>query len=285
MPENSNTSKTALVVEGGGMRGIFAAGVLDAFLSLDFDPFDLYVGVSAGAGNIASYLAGQYERSFRVYTKLMTRPRFICFRNFVRGGHWMDLDYLWDTIDKEDPLDVPSIFRRPKRDFTAVGTCADTGTALYIRPTAANCSNVLKASSAVPVLYRTALDIDGTRVVDGGVAAPIPAREAFKQGARRIIVVRSRPAGYRKRFGLENRLSAFATRKSPALSDAVLRQAETYCQCVDFLETPPTGTQILQIAPELPLKTGRTTQRLDALLADYELGKALGKGFVNAFRP
>src|SRR5512135_324999 len=97
--------KRALVVEGGGMRGIFSAGVLDAFLEQDFDPFDIYIGVSAGACNLSSQVAGQYRRNFRIYTNQMVRPEFISVGKFLRGGHYMDLDWLWETFQRVDPLD------------------------------------------------------------------------------------------------------------------------------------------------------------------------------------
>ena len=74
--DRSDGSK-ALVVEGGGMRGIFSAGVLDAFLEMEFDPFNLYIGVSAGACNLASHLGGQYQRNYKIYTHYCTRPEFM----------------------------------------------------------------------------------------------------------------------------------------------------------------------------------------------------------------
>ncbi|HQC20035.1 MAG TPA: patatin-like phospholipase family protein [Smithella sp.] len=93
-------SKKALVVEGGGMRGVFAAGVLNAFGSAGFDPFDMYLGVSAGACNLASHLAGQNDRNFDIIERYSIDGRFINWGRFLRGGHLMDLDWLWEqTID------------------------------------------------------------------------------------------------------------------------------------------------------------------------------------------
>lgn len=277
------SKKTALVVEGGGMRGVFAAGVLDAFFERDFDPFDLYLGISAGACNLASHLAGQHRRNLRIYTTMMTRPAFLNVIKFMRGGHWMDLDYLWRAIDQEDPLDVPAIFRRAKHDLTAVCTSAESGEPLYLQPRADNCSLVLKGSSALPFLYRGPIEVDGLSIIDGGITDPIPAQEAHRRGALRIVVVRTRPAAYRKKRGLEQTLSAFAMRARPILAQAVKHQPQNYGRCVDFLESPPGGVEILQIAPETPLATGRTTQRVTALLNDYELGRRHGEAFVADF--
>ncbi len=278
------TSRFAIVVEGGGMRGIFTAGVLDVFMEKKFDPFDLYIGVSAGACNLASHLAGQHKRNFRIYTRLMTSPEFISKNKFLHGGHLMDLDYLWKTIDVEDPLDVKKIFNKNKKEFIIVGTVVEQGLPIYIIPKVENCSACLKASSAVPLLYRGFLEVDSKQCVDGGVTDPIPAREAYQRGARSIVVVRTRPAVYRKKKGLENYISSYATRAWPKLSAAVKNQADTYSQCADFILNPPEDAIIIQIAPEEPLKTGRTTQKIESLLADYDTGRRAGEAFMAGWK-
>jgi predicted patatin/cPLA2 family phospholipase len=282
--KKSSKLKTALVAEGGGMRGIFSAGVLDVFMEKKFDPFDMHIGASAGACNLASHLAGQHKRNFRIYTRMMTRPEFISMKKFLSGKHMMDLDYLWDAIDIEDPLDVKEIYRDKRRDFIVTGTSVDTGEASYMKPTAEDCSVSLKASSAVPLLYRGFLEINGTRMVDGGVADPIPAAEAYRRGFRTIVVIRTRPPEYRKTKGFENYLSSLATKKWPRLSEAVKDQAGTYGRCVNFILNPPADAEILQIAPEEPLKSGRTTQDMERLLADYELGRKHGEQFISRWK-
>ncbi|MCL4468481.1 MAG: patatin-like phospholipase family protein, partial [Deltaproteobacteria bacterium] len=100
---NNKPVKSALVVEGGGMRGMFTAGVLHAFGSAGFDPFDLYIGVSAGACNLASHLAGQNNRNYDINVNLSTTRDFINGWRFLRGGHFMDIDWLWDASMKEYP--------------------------------------------------------------------------------------------------------------------------------------------------------------------------------------
>ena len=85
----------ALVVEGGGMRGAFSAGVLDVFLEAGFNPFSVYGGASGGAMNLSSFLSGQHGRNFRIYRDICTCPEFISMVKYLRGGHWVDLDWLW----------------------------------------------------------------------------------------------------------------------------------------------------------------------------------------------
>ena len=183
---------SAIVVEGGAMRGIYSAGVLDVFLERDFHPFALAIGASAGACNLSSHLAGQHGRNRRCYTTQMRRRAFVDPRRFLRGGHWIDIDYLWDAFAREDPLDTAAVVRSPTR-LVVAATAVATGEATYFTPGAGELIEVLRASSAVPILFRGVVTVDGRGYVDGGVAAPIPVEEAYRRGARDIVVVRSRP--------------------------------------------------------------------------------------------
>jgi predicted patatin/cPLA2 family phospholipase len=106
---------SALVVEGGGMRGVFSAGVLNAFGTTGFDPFDLYIGVSAGACNLAAHLAEQHNRNYHVTTAYSATSRFINLLRFIRGGHYMDLDWLWDITIRNAGLTLTGFSADLKR--------------------------------------------------------------------------------------------------------------------------------------------------------------------------
>jgi predicted patatin/cPLA2 family phospholipase len=256
------------------MRGVFAAGVLDVFLENAFDPFDLAIGVSAGACNLASHLAGQRGRNRRCYFDLMTRREFIDTRRFLSRRSVLDLDWLWDAMAEREPLDVEAIARR-STEFVIVATCRTTGQAAYLTTGPADTSTALKASSALPLFYRGDIQLGGMRLVDGGIADPIPVEEAYRRGARRILVIRTRPAAATKRDGLSTRAMAWYLRSDPALAVAVRHVPARYRQSVDFLSQPPRGCDILQVAPSVPLATKRTTQTRGALEQDYRLGREM----------
>ncbi|HPJ39294.1 MAG TPA: patatin family protein [Spirochaetota bacterium] len=271
--------KTALIVEGGGMRGIYAAGVLDAFMEEKYDPFDMYFGVSAGACNLASHLAGQHRRNYRIYTELMVQREFINFKRFLFRGHWMDLDWLWETLEQVNPLDTTtaiSNISKKKKQFLVTVTSADSGLPLYLTPGADNLNDYLKASSALPVLYRNMIEVEGRHVVDGGVGDPIPVIEAYKRGARKIMVIRTREASYRKRNDMETRLSSLLMKKYPALKEAIRYRPVQYNRAVQFLEHPPKDVEVLHVAPDT-METGRLTRSLKSLNADYERGRIRGR--------
>jgi predicted patatin/cPLA2 family phospholipase len=276
------SDRTAIVVEGGAMRGVFSAGVLDVFLEQQFDPFDLAIGVSAGACNLASHLAGQHGRNRRSYLDLMTSRAFIDRRRLLRGGSIIDLDWLWDRLAEREPLQVQTIARLAT-EFLVVTTSRSTGAAVYLRPGPAEILDALKASSALPVFYRPRLTLNGEAMVDGGVADPIPAEEAYRRGARRILVVRSRPAGAVKSDDASTRAMAWLLRREPALARAVRAIAASYQRAVAFLAAPPPGCEIVQVAPAAPLATTRTSQDRASLERDYALGREHGAEAIRSW--
>lgn len=275
------SAPSAIVVEGGAMRGIFAAGVLDVFHEAKFQPFELAIGSSAGACNLASHLAGQHGRNRRCYLTQMRRPEFVDARRFLRGGHWLDIDYLWDAFDREDPLDVEQAIANPTRLLVAATDIA-TGEAVYLEPRADTLSEVLRASSAVPVLYRRFVELHGAHYTDGGLAAPIPVEEAYRRGARRIVVIRSRPAGFPGPSRLECLAAAALFRRQPGLAHAFLRYRRVYAQASAFLAHPPDDCRIVHVAP-VSLRTTRMTRDADILETDYLQGRAAGERAIRAW--
>jgi predicted patatin/cPLA2 family phospholipase len=270
---------SAIVVEGGAMRGIYSAGVLDVFLERGFHPFTLAVGASAGACNLASHLAGQHGRNRRCYTTQMRRLAFVDARRFLRGGHWLDLDYLWDAFAREDPLDVAAAAASPTRLVVAATACA-TGAPTYIEPGRDELIAALRASSAVPVLFRRVEVVAGARYVDGGVSAPIPVEEAYRRGARRILVVRSRPRDFAGPSRVENAIAAVLLRREPGLARAFAAYRAVYARAVAFVRRPPVDCHIVEVVPARHLRTNRTTRDLAALEHDYALGRRAGERAV-----
>ncbi len=265
------------------MRGIFAAGVLDVFLEQNFRPFDLALGVSVGASNVLSYLAGQHGRTRRCFLNQMSRPEFIDPWRILRGGHWMDLDWLWDAIEREDPLDRKAAAASGV-DYALVATSARTGTPRYLVPTADTMLDAIKASCAFPVLYRHPIHFDGEDFVDGGLSDPLPVREAYERGARAIVVIRSRTAGFVKKTRLSNHIGAWAMRRSPAVAQACRNTARAYSEAVAFLNRPPADCAVIHVAPNEALATKRTSRDAEALERDYALGRAHGRHAMDDLR-
>jgi predicted patatin/cPLA2 family phospholipase len=276
--------RAAIVVEGGAMRGIFSVGVLDVFLERGFEPFDLAVGVSAGACNLASHVARQAGRNWRAYFDLMTRREFIDPRRALTGGSVVDLDWLWAALAERDPLDVAAVVRSPA-ELVVVATSASTGEPAYFRPALHDMFDLLRGSCALPGLYRGSVTIGGATIVDGGVSDPIPVAEAYRRGARRILVVRSRPhAVVKKASRLSSALTPLFFRGYPALAAAMVRTPERYQEAVRWIASPPADCRVVHVAPEVALETNRTTQDRGKLERDYAVGRRAGERALEEWR-
>jgi predicted patatin/cPLA2 family phospholipase len=273
---SDHPARRALVVEGGGMRGIFSTGVLDAFSDADYRPFDVCFGVSAGSTNLAAWLAGQRGRNYTVITDHSCRPPFIDFKRFLMGGHWLDLDWLWAVTIREIRLDLARFERQAIPLYVVVTRVAD-GEAAYLKATAANLEALLKASCAVPIAYRDFPAIDGEPLTDGGVADSIPVIKAYAMGARDITVILSRSMGYRKTRFKAPWLLRRLLKRQPRLARAMIDRHRAYNRAIDFIEDPPPDCRIRVVAPPRGFAVGRVTTDRTRLDAGYAMGLAAGR--------
>jgi len=265
---------SALIVEGGALRGVFSTGVLDGFLDAGFNPFDFYIGVSSGASNLAAYLAGMMGRNRKIYLDYSLRPEFMSLTRFLRGGHLMDLDWLWDTTIREIRLDLSAIYSKGK-PFVVVMSDALTGKAVYRVTNAEDLEHSLKASSAMPILYRRFLEVDGRPTADGGLTDALPVGEAVRRGARRIMVIRSRPRNYLKRPGLSDIFLKRHLRPYPRLQEEAAARVERYNASVTLLRNPPEGVSIVEICPPDDFRVTRLSRNVSILQEGYEQGRML----------
>jgi predicted patatin/cPLA2 family phospholipase len=264
---------TALVVEGGALRGVFSTGIFDGFLEARFNPFDLFVGVSSGASNLAAYLAEMVGRNKRIYLDYSLRPEFIAVSRFFRGGHLLDLDWLWATTIREIRLDLARIYSKG-RPFIVVMTDVQTGSAVYRESDAGGLEHLLKASSAMPLLYRGYPLVEGRPMTDGGVADALPVGEAIRRGARRIMVIRSRHRDYVKGNSPSEYLIRWHVRRYPFLQRAVAKRVRRYNDTVALIRRPPEGVSIVEICPPTDFRVSRLSKDLRILEEGYDQGRA-----------
>jgi predicted patatin/cPLA2 family phospholipase len=274
---------TALVVEGGALRGVFSTGILDGFLEARFNPFDFYIGVSSGASNLAAYLAEMMGRNFKIYSDYSLRPEFINFVRFLRGGHLMDLDWLWDITIQEIRLHLPTIYSKNK-PFIVVMTNVCTGEAYYRATSPNDLEVVLKASSAMPVFYRNYPVIDGVPMTDGGAGDAIPVGEAIRRGAKRIMVIRSRHRNYVKRNSLFDYILRVCVWRYPMLRCTMATRIPQYNDTVALIRKPPEGVSIVEICPPENFRVTRLSQDKHVLEEGYEQGRALAAEAISRWK-
>lgn len=190
--------KTGLVLEGGGMRGLYTVGVLDVLMDNDLY-FDYIIGVSAGAGNAASYVSRQRGRGYRVDTQYVGDKRYIGLDPILHKHSVFGLDFIYDTIPQElDPFDYDA-FHADTSEFITVVTDAETGEAVYFgkEKLVGKDFTVLKASAALP-MFTPPVEFEGKKYFDGGAADSIPVERALQDGCDRLVIVLTRPRGFVK---------------------------------------------------------------------------------------
>ncbi len=269
------------------MRGVFSAGVLDAFLDKRLKDFDHYYGVSAGALTLSSFISGQRGRSQNLYTNLCLEPRFISMSRHLKGGNLFDLDWFFDKVSLQYSLDELRFKEQlANKQFTVVTTDTDNGTPCY-QIIDESCSRqtlnqTLKASSALPVIYRTPIIIDDKPMMDGSLSDPMPVLKAIQDGCTDIILIRTRPVESRKKSSTSSRMVAWQFRRQPEIAELIRQQYKRYNDSADQFDslTLSDNINLIQIAPEQPLSSTRSTRNRARLVADYHLGYSQGFAFA-----
>ena len=272
--------KSALVVEGGAMRGIFASGVLDTFMKKEFMPYDFAIGVSAGASNLIGYLSNAPQRSFDVITTLATNKRFFNPTRFARGGDLVDVKWLIEESNRRHPLNLDRIFS--SIPMYAAVTNIDSGNADYYQVKESNLSNVLEATTALPIAYKSTPCFSGGCYTDGGVADSIPVKEAYRRGARDITVILSHPLSYEMKPTRSPWLMTKLLARYPQIAQAMLIRAENYNQSLEFIRNPPEGTTIRVIAPPEDFAVKRLTMKSTTLIEGYKMGESSGLNHLSS---
>jgi len=284
--EGERRGLTAVVAEGGGQRGIYTAGVLDALSGERIFPFDLGIGVSAGAQNLLAFFLDRPGYARLAIERLTAAPGFyVPYRWFTRQNV-IDLDGYFEHIasDPEHHLEYVQLGDiAPRRRLLFVATCRDTLEPRYLEPTALDAVEYMKASSAVPLLYRSGVRLQGRWLIDGGVADPLPVLRAHEEGARRILVIRT---GNGDVSGLLNSVLRF--RRSRAMPANLLRMIECHeaakREARAFVAAPPPGVQVLEISPSQPLLSQVFGSLSQSLVQDYATGFADGLAHAPTLR-
>lgn len=275
---------TALVAEGGGQRGIFTAGVLDSWLHSGFNPFDLLIGTSAGAQNLSSYMTCQKGFGRNSITSLSQDPKFFNLSRTLVGKHAVDLDWYFNQVEQaENQLNLGCGEERLRnRQLLFTATKADDNSPTFFAPKRDNWLTLLKASSALPILYKKGVKIDNNYYVDGGVAAPIPVEEAYNRGAKRIVVIRTVPKDSTVQSPWAHKLKSVLCNENrcPKVLDLITHHENAYQQTLDFMAQPPTDVEIVQIHPQQPLTSRLVGSRPKSLETDYALGFQAGLAFM-----
>lgn len=265
--------KTGIVVEGGAMRGIYGAGVLDVLLEHGIRA-DGLIGVSAGAIFGCSFVSGQLGRSIRYNMKYCRDPRYMSLRSLIKTGDIFGREFCYRELpEKLDPFDNDAFEASPIAFYV---TCTDVETG---KPVYRHCPSLrghridwVRASASMPLASRI-VELEGLKLLDGGVADSIPVGAFRKMGYRRNLVILTQPGGYRKKPNRMLPMIRGAFRRYPEFVEAAAKRHLVYNRELDEIRRLEGEGEILVIRPSRRIRIHRTEHNPKRIRQMYELGR------------
>ena len=276
-------NKTALIVEGGGSRGVFSFGVIDSFIKASFNPFDMHFGVSNGAVVQLWYLlkVSDYNLDKMLFS---ASKKYVRYSNILFNKSIMNFEKLYQDANKVFPIDFDRLQRNlDGKNFYVVVSDGETAKSEYIELSKENYINEMLATGSLPVLMKNPITLNNKRKFDGGITDPLPVKKAYEMGARDITLIRTYEETFIRKTKFENYIAALATKSYPNISRALISNTEIYNSALEFIKNPPSDCVIKQICPPHRLKTKRATTNHSIMKADYLVGTQAGQKFLQKF--
>lgn len=269
--QETQKSKLGLVVEGGGVRAIYAAGVLDVLHDMCL-PFSGVIGVSAGAIHGISFVSGQKGRSYRIYTRFCRDPRFFSFRTWLCTGNIVDNDFCYRLIPQElEPFDQKA-FEASGMEFWTVSTNLETGKPEYIRMRDCFAEiDALIASASLPYVSKP-VHYRGKLLLDGGCSDRVPLRAFQSMGFDRNVVVLTHPEDHRVK-DRDAALVRLFYRKYPAFCRTFENSPQDYEKTQSYLKAEEQKGTVFIIRPKAPIPVSRLSHDPKAIIRAYEMGR------------
>lgn len=278
-------NKFGLVLEGGGMRGLYTAGVLDVFMENNIWA-DGVVGVSAGALHGISYASRQPRRSARYSIRFNNDKRYKSFKSLIKTGNLFNEDFCYHEIPEViDVFDYEG-FKKYQKDcpFYAVCTDLETGKAKYIQIQDMRKEiDYLRASASLP-LVSNIIDDGVNKLLDGGTVDSIPVRFFEKKGYNKMVVIVTQPKGYRKKPSKVEKIVAFVYRKYPKYVKATKYRYRMYNNQLKYMEKLEREGKIFVIRPTENLQLNRIEKDNEKLISMYKLGRRDAKKMLEGVK-
>lgn len=266
---------SGIVLEGGTFRPIFSCGIMDCLNDHDI-MFDYCIGVSAGITDGVSYVSKQPRRNLEILKTYRHDPRYIGLRNYKTDHSLFGLKFAYETMFNElNPFDYDTFYKSHTKVFVGV-TNANTGKAEYIdgHKIDRHCT-VLKATCAIPIVF-PAIKIGENEYFDGGIADSIPVKKAIEDGNKKLLIILTRPKGYKKTLNFSTRFAAqVVSRKYPLLKDALLSRHIKYNETLDYIDKLEKEGKALVLRPTEEVIIDSMEKDLDKIQRIYDYGYVL----------
>ncbi|MEG2193176.1 MAG: patatin family protein [Terrisporobacter sp.] len=263
--------ETGLILEGGGMRGIYTAGVLDYFMEKDLYFTHCYA-VSAGACHASSYFSKQKGRSAKVNLDYLNDKRYCSVNSLIKTGDMFGADFVYNLIPNELELFDYETYNNSKCNFYSVVTNCGTGKAEYIKINDMKKDIIaVRASSSLPLLSRI-VEINNKKYLDGGISDSIPIKKSIKDGHNKNVVILTRDKNYKKAKSNLITLFKIKYKKYPNLIKSIENRYKVYNDTLDFIEEEKKNNNVFVIQPNKPLKISRLEKDKEKLRELYNQG-------------
>ena len=265
--------RTGLVLEGGAMRGLFTAGVIDVMMEHGID-FDGLVGVSAGSSFGCNFNSRQPGRALRYNLRFCKDPRYMGLRSLLSTGDLVGAEFAYHTLPLELDIFDCATFEKNPIEFHLVCTDVNSGEPVYYRMDKVDYDSLewLRASASMPIVTRPVRVADGHLLLDGGISDSIPLEYFQHQGFGRNVVVLTQPIDYRKRPASKWLFKLFM-RRYPKIAEAMARRHEMYNAQLDFVHSQARQGTAFVIAPSQPLPIGRVEMNPEKMKSVYAMGR------------
>ncbi len=280
---SDNMYQAGLVLEGGGMKGVYTAGVLDFFLDKKITFANCY-GVSMGACTLCSYISAQRGRGLSVTVDYLKDPHYCGFYSMATTGDIFNAKMCYDTIPNElNPYDYEAAMKYPGNAY-AVMTDVETGAPVYYKMQDMRKDIIaVQASASMPLVSRF-VEIDGRKYLDGGIADCIPIMHSLKEGNRKNVVVMTKEVGYRREpFSMLGMVKVRYHKYPYLIHDMAIRHTR-YNRTLDFLEKEEKRGNVFIIRPQQKSPVGRVEKDKEKLVALYEEGYRDAEASYDAMR-
>ena len=269
-------SNTGLILEGGGLRGVYTAGVLDFFIDMGLEFSSVY-GVSAGSVNACSFLSKQRGRAFRADVDFLEDREYASVYNLITTGNFFGTEMCYKTIPNELlPYDYEE-FEKYKGSFYAVVTNCETGQAEYLKLTDTKRQiDYIRASASLPLMAEM-VKINGKYYLDGGISDSIPIRKSICDGNTKNVVILTRDFSYRKKPNQVMPVIKMKYSKYPNLVKSMERRHINYNNTLEYIENKEKNGEIFVIRPSRPVKVGKLEKNKEKLTELYKSGYRDGK--------
>ena len=276
--------KTGLVLEGGGMRGLFTAGILDVLMENNVT-FDGVVGVSAGATFGCNFISHQIGRTLRYNMSQRKNPKYMGIRSLIKTGDYVGGEYAYHVLPtKLDVFDFEAFEKNPT-EFHVVTTNVRTGEAIYHRIDKVDYTGMewIRASASMPIISRP-VAIGDYEMLDGGIADSIPLRYFESEGFKRNIVILTQPKGFKKKLTKLMPVFKATMRKYPAIIEGMSKRHLMYNRELDYISQQQMAGKCLVICPSATLPIGRTSLNAKKMQHVYDMGRKAGEDNLEAIR-